>query len=126
MSEKHPGGRPEKYIDKELLEKLMQYNFSLNDTAFFFKVSSTTIGRFINTEYGLSFDEFRDQNRNVLKVKLIDKAIEKALDDDNNIMLIFALKNLCAWADKQELKLDQEKPFVLAYDQEKLKTIDHE
>lgn len=89
-------------IDKPKLENLMRLKPTLEDTAAFFEVSARTIERFIRTEYDLTFVEFRQQRMVHTRHALVRKALEKALKGDNT-MLIFCLKNLCGWSDKQDI-----------------------
>ena len=94
-------------IDKKKLEAFMRQKPTLLDTAAFFDCSDRTIERFIREEYGVSFVEFRQQKMVHTRHALIRKAIEKAMGGDNT-MLIFCLKNLCGWADKQEVAVENE------------------
>ena len=62
--------------------------------------SEDTIVKRIKDEYGITFTEYREMKLSVTKVKLIQKAIQKAMSGEN-VMLIFCLKNICNWRDKQ-------------------------
>jgi hypothetical protein len=94
-------GRPPADIDKVKLKGLMRLKPTLEDTAAFFEVHPSTIERFIKSEFGLRFAEFRDQNMVHTRFNLIRKAIQKAEGGDN-VMLIFCLKNLCQWKDRYQ------------------------
>lgn len=55
----------------------------------------------------MTYIEFREQNMVHTRFELVQKALNKAKAGDN-IMLIFCLKNLCGWTDRQELKAAHE------------------
>ena len=105
--------RPQIEIDQIKLEALMRFKPTLEDCAAFFRCSPDTIERRIK-DYtmtdekpdGLSFAEFRDQNMVHTRFNLVRKALSKA-DAGDNVMLIFCLKNLCGWKDKQPDENDQ-------------------
>ncbi len=67
--------------------------------AAFFGCSEDTIENRVEELGYASFSAFRDENMVHTRFSLIRKAIHKAENGDN-IMLIFCLKNLCGWADK--------------------------
>jgi hypothetical protein len=99
--------RPPVEIDMDQLKAMMRFKPTAADCAAFFKCSVDTIERRIK-EYtitpeipeGLSFAEFRDQNMVRTRMNLVQTALKKA-DKGDNVMLIFCLKNLCGWRDKQ-------------------------
>lgn len=108
--------RPVVEIDFKQLEALMRFKPTAQDCAAFFKCSVDTIERrikeFTSTEEnpdGLTFAEFREQNMVHTRMMLVRKALKEA-ENDNTTMLIFCLKNLCGWKDKQpgenDMKLD--------------------
>lgn len=86
-------------IDMDKLATLMRFKPTLADAAAFFKCSEDTIERRIRAQTGLTYAEFRDQNMVHTRFSLVQKAIDKALKGDN-IMLIFCLKNLAKWSNK--------------------------
>ena len=100
-------GRPKIEIDFNQLKALMRMKPSAEDCAAFFKCAVATIERRIReatvseefTE-GLTFAEFRDQNMVHTRFSIIRNIIKKAESGDN-VMLIYASKNLCGWSDKQ-------------------------
>lgn len=92
--------RPKKIIDENQLRTLMRLKPTLKDTAAFFECSEDTIERKCKELADVSFAEFRDQNMVHTRFSLVRKAITKAESGDN-VMLIFCLKNLCDWRDKQ-------------------------
>jgi hypothetical protein len=95
-------GRPKSEINVEQLKALMRLKPTIEDTAAFFQVHPDTILKFIKREIGpLTFSEFREQNMVHTRFSLIRTAIDKAERGDN-VMLIFCLKNLCGWRDKNE------------------------
>lgn len=107
-------------IDEPQLKALMRLKPSLADTAAFFECSESTIHRFIQDTFNLKFKEFRDRHMVHTRHDLVRKAIAMAMDS-NVPMLIFCLKNLCAWKDRPD-PFDDEKeegkqPIVLSEDQ---------
>lgn len=109
-------GRPKAEIDLEQLQALCRLKPSLADCAAFFKVSERTIERFIREQCDLDFVEFREQNLVHTRHALIRKALQMALKTGNPAMLIFCLKNMCNWTDKQEISANgNNKVAMLAY-----------
>lgn len=97
---------PKADIDEAKLKTLMRLKPSLEDTAAFFECSGRTIERYIKAKFNLTFFEFRDQRMVHTRLNIVRKAIEKAEKGDN-VMLIFCLKNLCGWTDKQPSEVPQ-------------------
>jgi hypothetical protein len=98
--------RPFIEIDMEELATFMRLKPSLEDCAAFFKCSPDTIERRIKEHSDITFAEFREQNMVHTRFNLIRTAINKGLKGDN-VMLIFCLKNLCGWKDKQPEEVDK-------------------
>lgn len=99
--------RPVIEIDQVKLEALMRFKPTAEDCAAFFRCSVDTIERRIKeftisdeNPNGLTFAEFRDQNMVHTRFGLVRTALKKA-DGGDNVMLIFCLKNLCGWKEKQ-------------------------
>ena len=76
------------------------------------EVSEDVIEDRIGREKGLSFREYRDQKMATVRLKLIQKAMSKAFDGDNT-MLIWCMKNQCGWADKIEHGVNEDKKQIL-------------
>ncbi|OQW50627.1 MAG: hypothetical protein A4S09_02195 [Proteobacteria bacterium SG_bin7] len=98
-------GRPEIEIDMQLAI-FCRLKPSLADCAAFFKCSEDTITNKIKEQTGQTFSVFRDTHLVYTRFNLTRKAIEKAESGDNQ-MLMFALKNLCGWRDKQPEEVDK-------------------
>lgn len=95
--------RPKKMDDEKdrQLKAICRLKPTLEDCASFLDVNPSTIEKYIKRTYKCSFSEFRDKHMVHTRFNLIRKAISKAENGDNT-MLIFSLKNLCGWADKIE------------------------
>lgn len=102
-------GRPVVGIDAAQLKALMRLKPTLEDTAAFFECTTRTIERFIRKSYDLTFTEYREQKMVHTRFELVRTALNEA-KKGNNIMLIFCLKNLCGWRDKQ---LGEEQPATV-------------
>jgi hypothetical protein len=89
-------------IEIEKLKAFMRMKPTLEDTAAWFQVAPRTIERFIRDNFDLTFVEFRAQNMVHTRHALIRTALRKAIEKEDNTMLIFCLKNMCGWADKFE------------------------
>jgi hypothetical protein len=97
--------RPPTVIDPHRLEALMRLKPTKEDTASFFQCSPSTIDRFIRDNYGQTYAEFRDAGMVHTRFEMIRRAIERSKTSD--AILIFCLKNLCGWRDRQEEEVDK-------------------
>lgn len=109
--EKNKGGRPEKIIDWDKLNAALQYGINLRDAAFFCDCSQDTLSVKIKENFGLSFPEYREKKMVKTRLTLLQKAHTIATSG-NVTMLIFCLKNLCGWADKQETSIAEGKNVI--------------
>jgi len=91
--------------DRQLLA-ILRMKPSLKDTAALLDVSPPTIARHISDKYGMTFEELREQKMVATRHNLIRTAIQQAESGQNNVMLIFCLKNLCGWKDKHEVDVN--------------------
>lgn len=89
------------------LKKLMQFRPTLADTAGFFDCSEDTISRFIKSEQGVTFSDFREKHFGLTRIKLRQKALQLALAGEKTL-LVFLLKNFCGMRDNPDLTLEQE------------------
>lgn len=89
-------GRPKIEIDSEKLEKLMNFWPSIWTVAGFFDCDRNVIANFIRENYNLTFREFRKKYSSSIKIRLVEKAIEKARAGDNE-MIKLCLANLDGW-----------------------------
>lgn len=114
-------GRPRKFEEKDLekLKQLMRLNPTLADTAAFFECGQRTVEDTIREHFDLTFREFRRQNMVHTRLSLVRKAVQKGEAGDNT-MLIFCLKNLCGWADKQEVEQTGESNKLVVQFQKRL------
>lgn len=94
-------GRKRVIIDWVKLDSYLQLKASLKTCSILLECSHDTIERNIKKQYKMTFSEYAATKFEPVKLKLVQKAIGKAMDGDNT-MLIFCLKNLCGWADKVE------------------------
>ena len=104
-------GRPQAPINKRLLETLAAYGLTRKDIV---NVLSTDLGlhtdykgctddtvdRFVKREYGVTFSEFLNKRKSILKSQLLNKAF--AMVGKNAAVTIFFLKNVLGWTDKIE------------------------
>ena len=102
-------------LNEEQLRTLMRLKPTLKDAAAFFKVSTTQIERWVHiVEPGMTYVEFREQNSVNVRLGLVRKAVDMAMSGDK-VMLIFALKNLCNWADNVRATVTDERDFTIRY-----------
>lgn len=96
-------GRPPKFTEEKdkQLKAILRLKPTLSDCAAFLDVEPSTIEKYIKRKYKCTFSEFREQNMVHTRFSIIRKAISKAENGDNT-MLIFCLKNLCGWKDRYE------------------------
>jgi ribosomal 50S subunit-associated protein YjgA (DUF615 family) len=91
--------RPLVEIDMDKLAALMRFKPTLADCAAFFSCSEDSIARRIREDSDVSFAEFREQKMVHTRMQLVRTALSRSEKSDT--MLIFCLKNLCGWRDKQ-------------------------
>jgi hypothetical protein len=89
-----------KEVRENELAALCRLVASLKDCADFFGVSHDTIERRVKEWGYASFASFREQNMVQTRFQLKRDLLERAKKSD--VALIFALKNICGWADRVE------------------------
>lgn len=89
------------------LNALLQFKVTLEHVCDYTGFSRDTIIRRIKEQHGLTFKQYADLKRQRTATKLQQKAIEMALNG-NSTMMIFALKNIANWTDKQEMTMASE------------------
>lgn len=95
-------------LDWKVLDTLLQFKVTLKFVAHELGVSPNTIQRHIKEQKnGMTFEEYHDIKLKRTGVKLQQKAIEMAIKGDRT-MLIFCLKNISGWADKQETSISED------------------
>ena len=94
--------KPRVELDQDKFEAFCRLNPTIEDCAAFFKVSEDTITRRCH-EWGYGgFADARQQNMVHTRMALIRKAVHMG-ENGNVPMLIFSLKNICGWTDRQEV-----------------------
>lgn len=94
-------GRKKIELDWTKLDSYLQLKATKKTCSILMEVSEDTIERNIKKLHKCTFTDYADRKMEPVRLKLVQKAIQKALAGDNT-MLIFCLKNLCGWADKLE------------------------
>lgn len=89
-------------IDWRVLDVLLQFKVTLKFCCHELGVAPRTLQRHITAVKGMTFEEYHELKLNKTGAKLQQKAIEMAIQGDRT-MLIFCLKNLAGWSDKQEV-----------------------
>lgn len=108
-------GRPKVEINSEMLDAILSFGASCADCAGQFNCSEDTIARFIKSQHGVTFAEYSDKKRALIRNKLRQKQIQMALSG-NVALLIFLGKNMLGQADKQEIDASTaNRNFNLAY-----------
>jgi len=102
---KHPGGRPKTIFDLDLVERLGGINATLAEMGTLLGCSHDVIQRQMKGEesqFRVSYEKGKAELQTSLKRKLI----QQAMDRDNVISLIFALKNICGFTDRAEVNVE--------------------
>ena len=116
---KHPGGRPKTIFDLDLVERLGGINATLAEMGTLLDCSHDVIQRQMKIDGG----EFRvsyEKGKAKLQTSLKRKLIQQAMDRDNVIALIFALKNVCGFSDRAEVNIEHSGHLIT--DEKKLVT----
>jgi len=101
-------GRKKIELDYKIIDSALHYNATLAQLSFLLeckgiKICAKTLGRRIEGDKGITFEEYREKFRGSLKLKLVQKAVQMALTGDRT-MLIFCLKNIAGWSDRNEIE----------------------
>ena len=88
-----------KHTDWDKLDVILQFKPDIAGAADILGVSEVTLERRIKETTNCTFMEYRDKKMAPVKIRLVKKAIDKAMAGDNT-MLIFCLKNFCGWSDR--------------------------
>jgi len=88
------------------LEGLLACKSSLVMCADILEVHENTIKNHIKKRYQKTFTDYALQKLSRTKLKLVQTAIKQA-SAGNTVMLIFCLKNLCSWADKNHEDVEE-------------------
>ena len=102
---KHPGGRPKIVFDLDLVERLGGLNATKAEMGTLLGCSHDVIDRQMRdkeSEFSVAYQKGRAKLGTSLKRKLVQQALEK----DNVVSLIFALKNVCGFSDKAEVNVE--------------------
>lgn len=95
---------PKTEIDFKELDALLQFRVTCEFVADYLGVSRDTVIRRIREEKDMTFREYHLLKMQRTATKLQQKAIEQALSGNSNSVMIFALKNLAGWTDKNEVE----------------------
>jgi hypothetical protein len=87
-------GRPVLFIDLEELKRIMSFYPTLDEVASWFTCSPDSVERRVKEEWGLTFKDFRERCSGKTRLLLKRKAISKALEEDNEKMLIYCLRTM--------------------------------
>lgn len=96
------------------LDGLLAFKSSLVVCADILECHENSIKNHIKKRYDLTFTQYAEKKLSRTKVKLVQKAIEMA-NKGNVTMLIFCLKNICKWADKNEDVVEMVQKISLSY-----------
>ena len=91
---KHPGGRPKIVFDLDLVERLGGLNATLSEMSTLLGCSHDVIQRQAKnpeSEFSVAYEKGKAD----LKTSLKRKLVQQALENDNVVSLLFALKNVC-------------------------------
>jgi AraC-like DNA-binding protein len=99
--------RPEKEISISELHSLMSFYPTLEEVSAWFNCSPDTIERRIKDEWGMSFRELRNKRAGKTRLLLKRKAITKALEEDNEKMLLYCLRTMTDIDDRAKKSVDE-------------------
>ena len=85
--------KPEKKVDKDELAKLARLHLTNIEIADWFGCTSDLLSR-------SPYIEIIQKAKSETKQHLKQKAMQRALHDNSDTMLIFCLKNYCKWGDQ--------------------------
>lgn len=111
-------GRPKINIPIDELISLMTFFPTLEETASWFNCSPDTIERIVKEIFNTTFAEFRHFKSGKTRLLIKRKAISKALEESNDKMLLYCLRTMTDFDDREKAKVTtepSEKILKLAY-----------
>ena len=99
-------GRPLTVIDWKVLDNYLLLGARMIDIEEMMGIGDDAIRRAVKREFKLSFADYRNKKMAKTRLTLIQKALTMAKQGDRTL-LIFSLKNLCGWSDKQEISYEE-------------------
>lgn len=112
---KHAGGRPRKYIDKQVFENLCGLQCTLEEMEAFFDCDHKTIARWCKDTYdGKRFSQVFREKRSIGKISLRRKQMKLA--ERSAAMAIFLGKNLLGQKDTPEEAMAEEDSVTIVDD----------
>jgi len=101
-------GRPRKKFDYEHLERILsKYPLVEIEVAELMGVSTWTLEQRIKEKYNMTFLDLKKRKATNIKTRLINKAYDLALNQNNGQMLKFCLTNLAGWSERVENKITE-------------------
>lgn len=116
--EVNKGGRPPTEINWEALDGVLQLGARLIDCVDLVGVSDVTIQNKIKEKYGLTFSEYRELKMSKMRMKLLQKQYEVAMNG-NVALLIWLGKQHLGQSDKQEIVTDQKVNLKMSAEEKK-------
>lgn len=98
---KHPGGRPKKPIDLEMVESLCKIQCTGEEISTVLGINYETLNNRIKEQFSLSFPEYYKKHSLGGRISLRRAMFKKAITDGNVTMMIFLAKNLLGMSDNQ-------------------------
>ena len=98
--------QPKIDLDWKELDALLQFKVTCDFVADYIRTSPDTIQRRIREKYDMTYREYNLLKMQRTAVKLQQKAVEQALSGNCNSVMIFALKNMANWTDKNEVEMN--------------------
>ena len=90
-------------LNYDALDALLQFKTTKSFCADYLKVSEDTIDRRLREDKDTTFAVYHELKMGNIALKLQQKAIEMAMKG-NNTMMVFCLKNLAKWSEKNEIE----------------------
>lgn len=101
-------------LDYSALDALLQFRVTCDFCASYLKTSRDTIIRRIREDHDMTFAEYHAIQMENTSTKLQQKALQMAMGG-NGTLMVFCLKNLAKWSDKQETTLSAPEGITLNY-----------
>lgn len=99
-------------FDWEQLDKYLQFKITLKMAGELMGCHPNTIMNHIRDKFDMTFAQYSDLKMSNVKVKLVQKALEMARNG-NTTMMIFCLKNVCGWSDKNNVEVESKGNLII-------------